>query len=61
MQSGDLTSTDDAKQLIARNLQPNTYKVSFTGGEPLAQHEAVGELAAFVRQLVPVRQSAARD
>ena len=51
MESGDSTSTDNAKQLIAKNLEPNTYKVSFTGGEPLAQHEAVGELAAFVRQL----------
>jgi organic radical activating enzyme len=51
MESGDLTSTDDAKKLIAGNLQPNTYKVSFTGGEPLAQHEAVSELAAFVRKL----------
>jgi organic radical activating enzyme len=51
MESGDSTSTDNAKLLIARNLQPNAYKVSFTGGEPLAQHEAVSELAAFVKQL----------
>ena len=51
LESGELTTTDDAKQLIAKQLQKNTYKVSFTGGEPLAQHEAVRELASFVKGL----------
>ena len=51
MESGDLVSTQRAKQLISEHLQKNTYKVNFTGGEPLAQHEAVIELASFVRGL----------
>ncbi len=47
--SGELHSADEVKKLISDNLQPNTYKVNFTGGEPLVQHEAVVELAEFVR------------
>src|SRR5215204_5868429 len=31
-------------------LQPNTYKINFTGGEPLVQYEAVIELAKFAGQ-----------
>src|SRR5919201_2523417 len=50
MDSGNNYSIDDAKRLITECLQPNTYKVNFTGGEPLVQHEAVIELAKFVRQ-----------
>ncbi|HKZ61227.1 MAG TPA: 7-carboxy-7-deazaguanine synthase QueE [Nitrososphaera sp.] len=38
------------KELISKNLHPNTYKVNFTGGEPLVQYEAVIELSKFVRQ-----------
>ena len=49
MLSGNRYSVDYAKQLIAENLQPFTYKVNFTGGEPLVQYEAVIELAKFVR------------
>src|SRR5262245_41300179 len=48
LDSGADYSLDDAKELITRNLYPNTYKVNFTGGEPLVQHEAVIELAKFV-------------
>ncbi|HJS82554.1 MAG TPA: 7-carboxy-7-deazaguanine synthase QueE [Nitrososphaera sp.] len=50
MQSGDIYSMDEAKTLISEQLQPNTYKVNFTGGEPLAQHEGVVELAQFVKE-----------
>jgi 7-carboxy-7-deazaguanine synthase len=50
MNSGIDYSIDEVKELISKSLQPNTYKVNFTGGEPLAQHEAVSELAKFVRQ-----------
>ncbi len=50
MDSGADYSIDEVKALIARELQPNTYKVNFTGGEPLVQHEAVIELAKFVRE-----------
>lgn len=51
MESGNSMSTDSVKQLISDQLQENTFKVNFTGGEPLAQHEAVTELAKFVRKL----------
>jgi 7-carboxy-7-deazaguanine synthase len=51
MESGEMISTDRAKQLISESLQQNTFKVNFTGGEPLAQHEAVVELARFVKEL----------
>lgn len=50
MDSGGSFSADEVKQMIADELLPNTYKVNFTGGEPLVQHEAVIELARFVRE-----------
>jgi organic radical activating enzyme len=50
MDSGNDYSIGEVKELISDNLHPNTYKVNFTGGEPLVQHEAVIELAKFVRQ-----------
>ena len=50
MDSGIDYSIDEVKELISENLQPNTYKVNFTGGEPLVQHEAIIRLANFVRQ-----------
>ncbi len=50
MYSGNSYSLDYVKKLIADHLQPFTYKVNFTGGEPLVQHEAVIELAKFVRE-----------
>jgi 7-carboxy-7-deazaguanine synthase len=50
MDSGIDYSIDEVKELISNSLQPNTYKVNFTGGEPLMQYEVVLELAKFVRQ-----------
>ena len=50
MDSGIDYSIDKVKELISNSLQPNTYKVNFTGGEPLMQYEVVLELAKFVRQ-----------
>ena len=50
MDSGGSFSSEEVKQMIAEELLPNTYKVNFTGGEPLVQHEAVIELAQFVRE-----------
>lgn len=50
MYSGNSYSIDYVKKLIADHLQPFTYKVNFTGGEPLIQHKAVIELAKFVRE-----------
>jgi 7-carboxy-7-deazaguanine synthase len=50
LDSGSNYSIDEAKELISKNLHPNTYKVNFTGGEPLMQYEAVIELSKFVRE-----------
>jgi organic radical activating enzyme len=48
--SGKEYQIDEAKKLIENNLVKNTYKVNFTGGDPLAQSEAVSELAKFIQQ-----------
>ncbi|HXG07988.1 MAG TPA: 7-carboxy-7-deazaguanine synthase QueE [Nitrososphaera sp.] len=50
LDSGYDYSVDEVKDLISKSLQPNTYKVNFTGGEPLVQHGVVIELAKFVRE-----------
>ena len=50
MDSGIEYSIEEVKEIISKSLQPNTYKINFTGGEPLVQHEAVIELAKFARQ-----------
>ena len=50
MDSGSDYSVEEVKEIISESLQPNTYKINFTGGEPLVQYEAVIELAKFVRQ-----------
>ena len=49
--SGEALTLEDAKHAISSGLKPHTYKVNFTGGEPLVQHEAVIELAKFVHSL----------
>ena len=50
MTSGKEYDVDEAKSLIEKNLASNTYKVNFTGGDPLVQPDAVSELAKFVQQ-----------
>ncbi len=50
MSSGKEYQIDEATKLIENNLLKNTYKVNFTGGDPLVQYEAVVELAKFVQQ-----------
>src|ERR1051325_5635576 len=50
MEAGEQYSIAEAKEMVSSSLQPNTYKVNFTGGEPLAQHQAVIELARFVKE-----------
>ncbi|MFL6487077.1 MAG: 7-carboxy-7-deazaguanine synthase QueE [Nitrososphaera sp.] len=50
MDSGVDYSIEEVKRIISKNLQPNTYKINFTGGEPLVQYEAVIELAKFASQ-----------
>ena len=51
LDSGKEYSITEACNLIDSNLQDNTFKVNFTGGEPLIQHEAVSELAKHVKAL----------
>lgn len=50
MTSGKEYQIEDAKKLIEQSLEKNTYKVNFTGGDPLVQSEAVSELAKFIQQ-----------
>lgn len=47
--SGKEYTVDQVKDMISNELQPNTYKANFTGGEPLLQHHAVAELAKFIK------------
>ena len=49
LDSGDEYSIDDANQLINKKLKNQTYKVNFTGGDPLIQHEAVALLAKNIQ------------
>ena len=49
MDSGDEYSLEEACNLIEKNLEENTYKVNFTGGDPLVQSDAVTEMAKFVQ------------
>ena len=49
MKDGREYDINDAIKLLDKNLVQNTFKVNFTGGEPLLQHEAVGEMAKHVR------------
>ena len=50
LDSGTDYQIDEIKDLIIRELRPSTYKVNFTGGEPLLQTEAVIELADFIKK-----------
>jgi len=63
LDSGKEYSITEACDLIDDNLQDNTYKVNFTGGEPLIQYEAVNELAkhAKARGLPTYLESACFD
>jgi 7-carboxy-7-deazaguanine synthase len=49
LNSGQEYTLDQAKGLIEKSLEKNTYKINFTGGDPLLQSEAVSELARFVQ------------
>jgi 7-carboxy-7-deazaguanine synthase len=49
MDSGIEYSITDACNLIDKKLEDKTYKVNFTGGEPLVQYEAVSEMAKYVK------------
>jgi len=49
LDSGKEYNLQEACQLIDSNPKKQTYKVNFTGGDPLIQHEAVAELAKYVQ------------
>lgn len=49
LDSGQEYEMEAACNLILQHLQQKTYKVNFTGGDPLLQAEAVSELAKFVK------------
>ena len=50
LDSGKDYQVNEIKDLIVKELQPFTYKVNFTGGEPLLQYEAVIQLADFIKK-----------
>lgn len=50
LDSGTEYSVDDAIKLIEKNIVSNTYKVNFTGGDPLIQPYAVAEIAKFIQE-----------
>ena len=50
LNSGTEYSIEDANKLIDSNLKKQTYKVNFTGGDPLIQHEAVALLAKHIQE-----------
>lgn len=49
MDSGDEYTIEEVCNLIKKNLEENTYKVNFTGGEPLVQAKGVLEMAKYVK------------
>ena len=49
LDSGKEYTIDQANHLIDSNLKDHTYKVNFTGGDPLIQHESVAFLAKHVQ------------
>ena len=49
MDSGNEYAIEEACNLIEKNLEENTYKVNFTGGEPLVQSDGVIEMAKYVK------------
>jgi organic radical activating enzyme len=49
LDSGKEYTIEEACKLIDFNLKNQTYKVNFTGGDPLIQHNAVAELARYVQ------------
>ena len=50
LDSGEEYTIKQACDLINSSIQDKTYKVNFTGGDPLIQHEAVAELAKHVQK-----------
>lgn len=55
LDSGRQYSINEAIDLIEKHIQPFTYKVNFTGGEPLLQHRALISLADFIKTSIGLR------
>ncbi len=51
LDSGKEYKIEDACNLIEKNLEDKTYKVNFTGGDPLIQHESVALMAKHIQSL----------
>jgi organic radical activating enzyme len=51
LDSGREYSLNEAKEIIENSIQPHTYKVNFTGGEPLLQDQAIIFLSKFLRNV----------
>ena len=49
LDSGTEYTIEEANKLIDSNLKSQTYKVNFTGGDPLIQHKAVALLAKHIQ------------
>ena len=49
LDSGTEYTIEEANQLIDSKLKDQTYKVNFTGGDPLIQHKAVALLAKHIQ------------
>lgn len=49
--SGTEYDIQDALDVVTQNIQPNTFKVNFTGGDPLVQHKAVARMARHIKGL----------
>ncbi|MGI9566358.1 MAG: 7-carboxy-7-deazaguanine synthase QueE [Nitrosopumilus sp.] len=49
LNSGTEYTIEEANRLIDSNLKNQTYKVNFTGGDPLIQHKAVALLAKHIQ------------
>lgn len=49
--SGTEYDIQDALDIVTQNIQPNTFKVNFTGGDPLVQHRAVARMARHIKTL----------
>lgn len=51
LDSGKEYTVEDACNLIEKKLEDKTYKVNFTGGDPLIQHESVALMAKHIQSL----------
>ena len=49
LDSGTEFEMDKACSMMEKELQSGTYKINFTGGDPLIQHEAVAKMAEFAQ------------